>query len=182
MRIAAHLHPQVLDPEIPPVALRPEDVGAPFVHRHDVLVADVGADPFLLPPDPGAVGPGGALVAVVEQLHPLHRAPLAQGLAAVLDLQQVAARRTVVDRLPDGVIAPAARRTAKRGVIGTHDPFPFCLSLIPYPLSLVPFPPSPPQPPTGAAVAAVWRASNSASERPMRIGSTPRPFRTSTVL
>jgi hypothetical protein len=52
VRVAAHLHPEVLDRESTAVALGPEDVGAPFVHGHDVLVPDLGTDPFLLSPHP----------------------------------------------------------------------------------------------------------------------------------
>ena len=120
VRVAAHLHPQVLDPELAAVALRPEDVGAAFVHRHHVLVADAGADPFLLAPDAGAVRPRGPLVAVVEQPHPGDRAAMAQRLDVVDDLEQAAARRTVIDRLPDRMVAGTAGGAAEDCFVSTH--------------------------------------------------------------
>ena len=101
VRVAAHLHPQVLDAELAAVAFRPEDVGAAFVHRHHVLVADAGADPFLLAPDTRSVRPRGPLVAVVEQPHPGHGTAMPQRIDVVDHLEQAAARRTVIERLPD---------------------------------------------------------------------------------
>jgi hypothetical protein len=117
MRVAAHLDPQVLDPDVAAVALRPEVVRAALVHRYDVLVADVGADPLLLAPHAGAVWPGGPLVAVVEETHPGDGAAMAQRLDVVHDLQQIAAGGAAIQGLPDRVLARAAGRTAEDGAV-----------------------------------------------------------------
>ena len=120
VRVAAHLHPEIFDADLAAVALGPEDVRAAFVHRHDVLVADLRADPFLLAPDAGAVRPRGPLVAIVEEAHPGDRAAVPQRVDVVRDLQQLAARRAVIDRLPDGMLAVASGDAAKDGSVGAH--------------------------------------------------------------
>src|SRR5207302_11494479 len=64
------LDPEVDQSELSSVTLRPEEVRSAFVERHDVRVVDVGRDPLLLPPNAAPERPGGALVAIVEKLHP----------------------------------------------------------------------------------------------------------------
>jgi hypothetical protein len=93
------LHPQVLDVDLAAVALGPEEIAVAFERRDDVLVVDERDDPFLLAPDPGAVGINALPVAVLEQLHPGGRGAGAERLHVVLDLEQVAARGTTVDDL-----------------------------------------------------------------------------------
>ena len=120
VRVAAHLDPEILDPDRLAVALGPEDVGAALVHRDDVLVADFRTDPFLLAPDARAVRPRGALVAIVEEAHPRDRAAVPQGLDVVRDLQQLPAGGAVVNRLPDGMLAVAPGGAAKDGAVAAH--------------------------------------------------------------
>src|SRR5262245_63770769 len=99
MAVAALLHPEVGDPEHLAEALRPEEVRAPLVHGDDVLVVDLREHPLLLAPDRRAVGPLAGLVAVVEEPHPGHGAPVAKRLDVVADLEQVPAAAAVVDDL-----------------------------------------------------------------------------------
>ena len=70
VRVAALLDPEILQAELAAEAIGPEEVGAALVHRHDHLVAHRRGDPLLLAPHRRAVGPGGALVAIVEEAHP----------------------------------------------------------------------------------------------------------------
>ena len=115
--IAAQLHPQVAHPQLASEPLGPEQVRAALVHRDDRFVSDVRAHPFLLAPDRRAIGPGGPLVALVEQPHPRDRRPVGQRVEVVGDLEQVAAGRTAVDRLPQGILPVAAGDTAEHRAI-----------------------------------------------------------------
>src|SRR5204863_585647 len=98
----------------------PEEVRAPFVHRHDIFVPQLRAHPLLLAPDPGAVRPGRALVPVVELLHPRVGAAIAKRIDVVHDLQQAATARTLIDRPPDGVVARTSGGAPKNGAVGGH--------------------------------------------------------------
>ena len=121
VRVAAHLDPEIVEAELAAVALGPEQVRAALVHRDDVLVAELGADPLLLAPDARAVRPRRALVALVEQAHPRRRrCDRRSASRSCDDLQQVAARRAVIDRLPDRVIAGAAGGAAEDGAVAAH--------------------------------------------------------------
>ena len=100
VRVAAQLEPQIIHPDHLAETLRPEQVRPPFVQRHDVVVADLRQDPFLLAPDTGAVRPLVALVAVLEELHPRRGAALGQRRRVVLHLQQ---RMALLALVHDGV-------------------------------------------------------------------------------
>ena len=88
MRVAAQLDPEVLDADDLAETLRPKEIGASFVKRDHVLVADFRQDPLLLAPHPGAVGPLVALVAVLEKLDPGRCFPAPQRLHIVPHFQQ----------------------------------------------------------------------------------------------
>ncbi len=187
VRVAAHLDPEILDPDRPAVALGPEDVGAALVHRDDVLVADLGTDPLLLAPDARAVRPRGALVAIVEEAHPRDRAAVPQGLDVVRDLQQLPAGGAVVDRLPDGMLAVAPGNAAKDGAVAGHvRTCPTRASRDLTPLrsrgSLALLARAVLQPSGSAVAGTASLASKSARLRPIRTGSTPWPVSTSIVL
>jgi hypothetical protein len=102
--VAAQLHPQIAQPDLLAVALRPEQVGAALVHRDDQVVVHAGHDPFALAPDSGAVGPARALVALVEQRAPLVAGLGPQRLDVVLDLEQAPAGGAAVDGKGDGPV------------------------------------------------------------------------------
>src|SRR6185436_21148000 len=101
MAVATELHPRLAQPDLPAVALRPEQVRAALIHRDDEVVIDIRHHPFTLAPDAGAVGPTGALVALVEELAPICAALGAQRRHVVLHLQQPAAGRAAVNGLRD---------------------------------------------------------------------------------
>src|SRR5205823_5422742 len=86
----------------------------------DVLVVDEGHHPFLLAPHPRAVGVGVAPVPVVEELHPRGPGPRAQRVEVVLHLEQVAARGTAIDDLPETELPRTAVDALKPRVVAHH--------------------------------------------------------------
>ena len=117
VRVAALLDPQVLDVELLAVAIRPEEVRAALVGRHDVLVVDEGHHPFLLAPDARAVGVRVPAVALVEELHPRGGRARPQRLHVVLDLEEIAAGGAAVDDLAEAVLPVAAIDALKPRVV-----------------------------------------------------------------
>src|SRR5690606_13889362 len=111
--VPALLDPQVLEPDLAPVAPGPEQVRVTLVHRHDVLVVDVGANPFLLAPDARAVRPLVAVRALLEAPLPGGGRGLAQLVHVVDDLEQPAVARGV-DHLVEAV--------ALRGIVQGFEP------------------------------------------------------------
>ena len=107
MRVAAQLHPQIVEADLLAEPFRPEEVGIAFVERDDVGVVDVGEDPFLLSPDAGPVRPLGGLVALLEELLPFAGVAAPQFLHVVLDFEQRAASLAAVDDRVDRVARPA---------------------------------------------------------------------------
>jgi len=67
VRIAAELDPEAVEPDQFAEPFCPEEVRGALVQRDDVVVMDVGQNPFLFAPDARPVGPFGGLVAVFEQ-------------------------------------------------------------------------------------------------------------------
>ena len=117
VRLAAHLDPELVHAELAAEALGPHQVGAALVHRDDVLVADAGADPFLLAPHGRAVGPLRALVAAVEQLLPFVGGTAAERGQVVHHFEQIAARRAAVEWLLEVVFAVAAGDALENGSV-----------------------------------------------------------------
>ncbi len=151
VRVAAHLHPEVVEAELLAVPFRPEQVRAALVHRDDVLVAEVRADPLLLAPDARPVRPGRALVAFLEQAHPARRD--CAGGARPCRARPAAGRRR------SGSGRSAARSSTRPGQPAEHgrrrDSVDSWLRDYAAPASVP------------------MAASKSASDRPMRIGVSP---------
>ena len=161
VRVAAQLDPEIVEAELAAVALGPEQVRAALVHRDDVLVAHLGADPLLLAPDAGAVRPAPCACSARRTAASTPAGlRCRQRVEVVHDLQQVAARAgsgRSAARWSDRRRSPAVqRKTARYRAMRRQV--------------------------VAAAAAAPNAASKSASDRPMRIGSTPWPCSTSTVL
>jgi len=100
VRVAAELDPQVVHAHDLPEAFGPEQIRAAFVKRDDVVILDLGQNPFLLAPDARTVGPLVALVAVLEKFHPSLGVAPGERLEIVPHLQQRVAARAVID---DGI-------------------------------------------------------------------------------
>ena len=121
VRVAAHLHPEILDTDRSRRSVRPRRCSCrPRPSRRRSRRESPGQIHSFLPQTPGPVRPRGALVAIVEQAHPRHRAAMPQRVDVVRDLQQLAAGRAVIDRLPDGVLAVASGNATKDGSIVAH--------------------------------------------------------------
>ncbi len=119
MGVAAELDPQILEADLAPVALGPEEVGVALVHRDDVLVVDLGTDPLLLAPDARAVGPLVAVGAVLEERAPLGARQRAQRIEIVGDLQE----RTIaggIDHLVERVALVGVRHRGEPGARVGH--------------------------------------------------------------
>ena len=117
VRVAAQFHPHFVDPDPASERFGQKQVGAPLVHRHDVVVLNLGAHPFLLAPDARPIRPDRALVSLVEQSHPRRGTSIAQRLEVMRDLQQSAARRAPVDDRVERVGPRASSNTAKDGSV-----------------------------------------------------------------
>src|SRR5581483_9484865 len=68
--------------------------------------------------DGGAVGPRGALVAVVEHAHPGGGGAIAQRREVVMDFEEIAADRAAVQRDGQGMLAMASTDTTEARAIG----------------------------------------------------------------
>ncbi len=115
--IAAHLHPEIVAAELAAIALRPEKVGAPLIHRNDEVIGHVGDHPLTLAPNTRSVRPERALVAVVEELHPGVRAARTQRLDVVDDLEKTSTPRTSVNGLSQRKGAVTPEEAAELGVV-----------------------------------------------------------------
>ena len=115
MGVATEFHPEVIDADDFAEAFGPEEVGAAFVKGDDVLVVDLGEDPFFLAPDAGAVGPHGGFVAVFEEFHPALGIASGELLEVVLDFEEGVALAALVDDLIEGVGSPAIGVDALEG-------------------------------------------------------------------
>src|SRR5690606_34116298 len=110
--VATKLDPQVRQTERSAVPLRPEEIRAALVHRHDHVVGHLRHHPLALAPHARSVRPPVLTVAVVEDAHPARATPIAQSVEVVHDLEQAAATRTTVDGLSDRPRTRAARKAA----------------------------------------------------------------------
>src|SRR4051812_9420439 len=120
MRVAALLDPEIAHPELAPEAIGPEEVRPPFVGRDDHVVRHFGGDPFALSPYARSVGPYGALVAIVEQLHPRSGAAIGQRFDVVHDGEKAVTRGAAVNRLGEGIFAGATGKAAELSAITSH--------------------------------------------------------------
>lgn len=115
--------PAVLDPQIVHAqklfaeTLSPEEVGVPLERADDVVVVDLGEDPFLLAPHAGSVGPGGAAHARVEEAAPVRAIELGQGLHVVLNVQE-ATGAAAVDDFIERVRLGRCEARVERDVLG----------------------------------------------------------------
>ena len=117
MAVAALLHPEILDPELPTEPIRPEQVAAPLECGDHVVVVHLWAHHLLLAPDGAPIGPVGPHVAPIEQLLPEHGRLRAQGVHIVAHLEQSPAPRALIDDLRERVSVLAAPRALEPGVV-----------------------------------------------------------------
>lgn len=96
---AALLDPEVVHPAevLPAEALRPEEVGVALEEGDDVVRVNLREHEFLLGPDPGAVGPGGAADAGVEEVAPVGAREARECLHVVADVEEAAGAGAVDD-------------------------------------------------------------------------------------
>ena len=95
--------PTVFDPQLAhaqklfAITLSPEKVRVSFESRNDVVATDLGEDPFLLGPHPGAIGPRGLADARVEEVAPVLAVVVFQGVHVVLDIKEATRSRAIDD-------------------------------------------------------------------------------------
>ena len=77
--------------------LGPEEVGVTLEGGDDIVVVDLGEDPFFFAPDAGAVRPGGFAHARVEEVAPVLAVETLEGIHVVLDVQEAAGLGAVDD-------------------------------------------------------------------------------------
>ena len=109
MGVAAELDPEIVEPQHFPEAFRPEKIGAAFVERDHVFIVDLGENPFLFAPNPGAVGPLRAFVAVLENLGPAAGIELFELFHVVLHLQERTTFFALINDLIQRIGGPALR-------------------------------------------------------------------------
>ena len=101
---AAVLDPEVVHPAevLAAEALGPEEVGVALEEGDDVVGVDLREHELLLGPDPGAVGPGGAADAGVEEVPPVGARVAGQRVHVVAHVEE-APRAGAVDDLVERV-------------------------------------------------------------------------------
>src|SRR5262245_5858447 len=119
MAVAALLHPEIAETELPAETLGPEEVCPPLVHGDDVCGIDGWADPLHLAPDRAAIGIARAHIARVEKVLPLLRRAITQRLHVVHHFQQRAALFAAIHDFIQGIALVATLLTLKPGLI-TH--------------------------------------------------------------
>lgn len=76
-------------------SLGPEEIGVPLEGADDVVVVDLGQNPFLLGPDAGAVRPARGADARVEEGSPVVAVELLEGVHIMLDVEEAAVAAAV---------------------------------------------------------------------------------------
>src|SRR5439155_6538186 len=95
----------------------PEQVRAALVQADNVALVELWSDPLFFAPHPAAVWPRGALVAVVEQLHPRRRATRPQRVEVMRDFEQPVARGAAVQHVLERPLPVLAAGAAEPGLI-----------------------------------------------------------------
>jgi hypothetical protein len=107
--IPAEFDPQVTHTHHLAQAFSPEQVGAALIKRYDIVVADLGQDPFLFTPYTGPIRPFSGFTPVLEELFPILRATLCKGLHIMSHFKKRAAVSTAIDDRVQRVFGPALR-------------------------------------------------------------------------
>ena len=110
---AALLQPDLLEADLPGVAVEPEERRAPLVHRDHVLVGELRVDPLLLAPDARADGQGPPRKRPSKRAFQSAAERARERVEVVLDLEQPLAAGAAVDDLGEGGAEVAALRAAE---------------------------------------------------------------------
>lgn len=97
MGVSAEFDPEVIQAKHFAEPLSPEQVSTSLVKRHDVVVVNLGQDPFLFTPNARTIWPFSGLTAVIEQPLPYPGIPVGKGMEVMLHFQKRAARLAAID-------------------------------------------------------------------------------------